>query len=116
MIKTTQLRAVYAMLREFPPFNRWGLPPADQVKFELIEPPDLAEFSEDDDGRLTIAINPLKHVWLYQIIESVAHEAVHMRQHMLDRLPVSDTKHHNKEFDKMAWQVCKELGMNPQTF
>ena len=111
-----QLRAIYTMLRAFHPFNRWGLPPSEKVRFYLLVDEDLAQFSLDDDGKMYIAINPDKHLTLQQAIESVAHEMVHMRQEMLERLSDNPAKHHNADFRRMAKSVCRSLGFDIQRF
>lgn len=111
-----QLKSIYTMLLSFHPFNRWGLPPADKIRFYLLVDEDLAQFSRDDDGKMYIAINPDKHLTLQQSIESVAHEMVHMRQEMMERLSDNPSKHHNAEFRRMAKSVCRSLGFDIQRF
>lgn len=116
LLNPERMRAVYAMLLEFPPFDRWTLPPPDEVEFELLADRDHAEYNKDDDDKISIAVNPDTHLTLQQIIESMAHEMVHVRQDQVGRLPDIAERHHNAEFRKLARLVCKTLGFDVQKF
>jgi hypothetical protein len=109
-----RLRAIYELLQEFAPFDKWDLPESSLVTFELLAGKDHAEYSVDDRDRMCIAVNPDTHITLAQLVESVAHEMVHLRQDMLDRLPAKEP--HNGEFRRWAKAVCKALGFDVQRF
>ena len=117
MITADHVKAVYAMLREFPPFSRWGLPESDEVEFDALDDDGttLAEFcilADGDAEVLCISANPILHSHISQLIKSVAHEMCHMRQHMTGRLPDNPQKHHNAAFRRAAYAVAKELGFD----
>lgn len=111
-----RLRAIYASLLAFPPFNRWSLPEPNAVKFELLADADTGEYSLDENDRACIAVNGDTNLTLLQITETVAHEMVHIRQDQLGRLPDDPAKHHNAEFRRLARLVCRNLGFDVQRF
>jgi hypothetical protein len=108
------LQAIYDLLSVLPPFDKWRLPESSLVTFQLLAGKDHAEYSVDDRDRLCIAVNPDTHITLNQLVESVAHEMVHLRQDMLDRLPAKEP--HNAEFRRWAKAVCVALGFDVQRF
>lgn len=104
------------MLTAFPPFNRWPMPDPKEVKFELLADSDIAEYSVDWNDRITIAVNADSNLTLLQIVETVAHEMVHVRQDQLGRLPEVKQAKHNAEFRRLARLVCRDLGFDVQRF
>ena len=110
-----RLRAVYTLLQQAPPFDRWGLPPPTEVKFEVLSDEDHGEYSVDWDDRHYIAINADTHLTLHQVLESVAHEMIHLRQQMLGRFP-GQKDAHNAEFRRLRRVVCRALGFDVQRF
>ena len=116
LVTPQRLRAIYTMLCVMPPFNRWGLPEPKLLKFSVLTGDDHAEYSVDFKDRPEIAVNADTHLTLAQVIESVAHEMVHLRQDALERLPDRHERQHNAEFRKMARSVCQQLGFDVQRF
>ena len=109
------IRDAYAYLRKLPPFSRWGLPLPGKVVFELEKnPADHATFLDTSPPVLTV--HPHLHTTLQQLHMSVAHEMVHLRQHMLGRLNPDHNGAHNTEFRRLSSLVCRHLGFNVQHF
>lgn len=116
MFDDAQLRAAYALLRTLPPFNKWDLPDPKSVRFSRItDGSAMAEYCEEDDC-VEISISPEFHTTLHQVLMSMAHEMVHIRQDQLGRLPLNPAKHHNAWWRKQAKIVCARLGFDVQTF
>ena len=116
MLTSRRVRAIYATLLAFPPFNRWGLPSPDVVQFEMLDGTSAwGEFALGPNGRFIISINPhmCKNFLLAQRV--VAHEMCHLKQHLLGRLPSGDVAH-NKVFYRLAGQVCKHMGYDMEHF
>lgn len=107
------IRQCYAHLRTLPPFDRWDLPAADRVSFGILTGKDHAVYERDAGHR--ISVNDMTHTTHGQVMESVAHEMLHLRQQLLGRLPFTKDPH-NAEFRRMARAVCKEFGFNVQSF
>jgi len=120
LVTTARIKAVYLMLLHLPPFNRWGLEHPDKVQFAVTH--DLEKhggYNISDAGKHRIEINPHTVVALLQLVETVAHEMVHMRQEMTGKRPAVRDKgngQHNKEFYRLANLVCRDLGFDPTRF
>lgn len=102
------VRAAYKLLETTRPFCNWGLPDADDIKFSVVKAK-LYGYSRDD--RLEIAVSTYRVGRLDCLIETVAHEMIHVH---LDRYGVK--AHHGRAFKRAAAQVCKEHGFDPKRF
>lgn len=106
-----RLASVYAMLRDWPPFSAWKLPPSEEVGFHVCKTPRWhAAWWIDDKGFHHIEVSEKKHGHLDSLIASIAHEMIHVRQ----RITKTETKgaEHNAEFHRIAKRVCKTLGFD----
>lgn len=116
-VKAADVRAAYEFLRTLEPFHRWKLPPACVIKFQIRRDPSAhGAFDWDGERLRSIAINDDTHTTLNQLLASVAHEMIHVKQHMLGRLPDDPAKHHNALYRRMRKRVCQSLGFDIQTF
>lgn len=107
------LKSAYSHLRSLKPFNRWNLPPPDKVRFALHCGRDHAVYM--NHTRPHIEVNRDTHTTHVQILMSVAHEMVHLRQDIQGRLPISANPH-NAAFRRMARAICAEFGWDVQVF
>lgn len=113
------LRAVYAMLRVLPPFNRWRLPEAREIKFEILSRRyrHLADYefnAEQHVIRITRRADTLP-----LLIESMAHEMAHVHQdrHGPARMdPKDPNPGHGPDFQLIADKVCRHLGFRRKGF
>lgn len=99
------LEAVYELLRMFPPFKGWKLPPADEVEFHVVrmKGQDQADCRWNGNRHvLRIAAN--KHATLASLIATMAHEMTHIH---LDMAYPRDRAHHGFRFQKHANLVCR---------
>lgn len=109
-----RLAAVYDMLRAFPPFSRWGLPPSDEVKFRVLRTPRLfGLYQPYTDGTHEIQISAGANGHLDTLASTMAHEMIHLYQRIKKNYR-GDT--HNREFHRIAKQVCARFGWDPKTF
>lgn len=109
-ITPERLAGVYEMLRAFPPYNRWQLPPAEEVKFHILKTTQLHADWGIAGGRHHIRVSKTKHGHLSSLVESMAHEMIHARQ----RIAKTETNgaEHNAEFHVLAKRVCKAFGFD----
>ena len=110
-----RMRAIYTMLCQMPPFERWDLPPPHKIKFIILNDPEQHGHywhSDDDSDRHEIALNVFKHITLQDHIMLVAHEMGHMRQARIGRLPdsIEQSKLHNSAWQRIARTICEALG------
>lgn len=116
LVTRQRIRATYTMLREFAPFSRWGLPPATEVRFELMQGSDFGQYNEDAKGRHVIAVNPGNVHGVRSLVLVVAHEMTHMRQHLMGKRPVTKDDQHNATFNRLGLMVCRSLFIDPADF
>ena len=114
LVTPKRLRETYAYLRGCKPFSAWHLPDSTDLKFEVLQGRDHAQYDPNQRKHL-IRVNDLMHLTLEQLFASMAHEMVHLRQELLGRLPYQKDPH-NSDFRRMAKSVCHHLGFDVQKF
>lgn len=112
-VTTDLIRQCYLFLKQVHPFSNWELPPPGECEFGLLSGGHHAEYIRD--GKHFIIVNPDTHIALNDLLMSVAHEMVHLRQELKGRLPEKGDGH-NAEFRRLAKQVCASLGWDLQRF
>lgn len=104
----------YELLRMTPPFNRWGLPPADEVELHATH---ISENAQGEyyfkGGRHVIRVNPKRHKTLNSMQFTLAHEMCHLREYMLGHRKVGC---HGWMFNRLADSVCKHHGWDRGQF
>ena len=116
MLTPERLAAVYDCLRQFPPFNRYGLPPSSEVKFgfirDTITAADYIAYVRDYDSHL-IRFNPHFNGHLNTVMERMAHEMIHLHQ----RIRRHETNAmHNADFKRKARRICQIYGWDFKRF
>jgi len=105
------LRGAYEYLLKCRPFSKWGLPLSHKVRFKVIHSRmDMGRY--DTDPFVIMASCRVIHNY-YELLETVAHEMVHFVCEIKD-LP--DHLDHDKNFLRLAKQVCTAFGWKPETF
>ena len=104
-IKT--VKAVYSMLIATSVLRELGLPPVDEIEFELLPVSDkvMATYTPDPD---TIGICPQRHRFLTSLIKSMIHEMIHMCNHIHGTSYIR----HDKNFDSVRKQIANEFGFD----
>lgn len=108
--------AAYELLRTCKPFLGWRLPEVGDVEFEVIRGQQGGRsdaFFADCDGE-TIRVARSTHGQLSTLLQSVAHEAIHLHQ-MRNGLETKGVKH-NADFRKRSARVCRLHGWDLRTF
>lgn len=105
---------MYEMLRELPPFSRWKLPSAIDVKFGVTRAKDTYGIQQRVLGRHHIQV--ARRISFPKFVETVAHEMCHIREDSLVPQYSNGKYRHTKEFKQLAEQVCNQLGFSPDTF
>lgn len=112
------VETAYELLRMTPPFNRWKLPHADDLAFEVTGHEDRFgsfHFDVDNPGkeRLTVSAVHVKSLDLLQ--RTLAHEMCHIREWRLSPAK-AQRANHGKLYNRLADQVCKRHGFERGTF
>lgn len=101
--------ACYDMLRTVYPFCDWDLP--DEVEVTVLD--DITaygEFVEPNEINISKAL-----VWdINDLMRTVAHEMIHLKQHRLGKFDENDP--HDKLFWRMAREVCLSVGWKQEGF
>lgn len=100
------------MLRQFPPFDRWSLPEASELRFDFS--PLSSRWADYDPNTKTLRVSSARVGTFQSLVLAVAHEMCHVRQDFSGRWPAK--KHHNADFKKMAKQVCDVFDFDPLNF
>ena len=118
MLLTPQrVAAIYDCLRQFHPFDKWKLPPSDEVEFSVTGRKDVAGvfdrmYRQPLKGH-KITISYLKHNHFDSIVRTVAHEMVHQAQEIAG---MATTSQHNEDFLQRAKKVCSSMGWDAGQF
>lgn len=101
------IKAIYHMLVSTPIFRNMGLPPADEIDFELIPVKEnvLATYTPEPD---TIGICPERHRFLTSVIKSMTHEIIHMANNYHGKSYLR----HDKNFRDLRKIVANEFGFD----
>lgn len=101
------LAACYELLRTTKPFDGWLLPPASEIQF--VPMPRMGRTGYADYAPLKrhhrIRVSEARHERLSRVLETMAHEMCHLKQHCCHATRNSAV--HGKVFQKLADQVCK---------
>jgi len=108
------LRAAYEYLSATPPFRSWNLPAADDVAFRVVRDPHVFGHYKSRSGRHEIALSRRSIGRTLGIMETMAHEMVHLHQELTGM--ATHNVVHNAAFKKLAAQVCRHHGFDPFAF
>ena len=110
----SRLAAVYEMLRAWPPFCRWGLPAAADMKFHLARTRRWDAAWWIDGGKHNIEVSSSRNGHINTIVCSMAHEMIHVKQRK-SRTESAGVEH-NEEFRRLAKLVCRRYGWDEKQF
>ena len=109
-VTARQVRAAYEFLSKLPPFSGWGMPDSAQMGFAVLR---TKRWQGDYECRRRprIRVSSGRVCYADRLLVVVAHEMVHLRTNMLRKRVT-----HSPLFQKLARQVCAELGFDPHEF
>ena len=106
------LRAAYAYLAETAPFNKWNMPPAEDVKFKVLR--GIREYGDCDKATGMVRISSACHSTTDAVMRTMAHEMVHV--FMYHHKIAKRESEHGRVFWKYADQVCAIHGFDRKAF
>ena len=109
------LAAAYEYLWHTEPFSLWNLPSSDEVKFLVVKTTKLFGYHLFDGKKHTIAISSKRCVRTLSLMETMAHEMIHLYQHNTKPKMARPGKH-NKAFHQLGDHVCKIHGFDRGCF
>lgn len=108
------LAASYDMLRTMPPFNRWKMPPSDEVMFVVNRSIKNRGTYFWDGRRHVITVSSHYHKRTMSLVETMAHEMVHLVEEKAGG--ARQDVQHSAKFMRMAKQVCRVHGFDEAVF
>lgn len=102
---------IYDYLNCLPPFDKWNLPPSDDIKFKIIKTKKIfgRYYKVGDMHHIEISKGSVgSHAIL---ISTVSHEMIHLHLNELDACD-----EHGPAFQELADLVCKIHGFDRLTF
>lgn len=109
------LAAAYTYLRECAPFKGWRLPESDDLAFSVTRHKDRFSHMQGEcrSTNAEIAVSEIKVGCTRVLMEAMAHEMIHLQQHLRKMDRGGD---HNADFKRRAGRVCIIHGFDPKTF
>lgn len=108
LITVESCKAVYKMLRELPPFNKYKLPTASEIEFIVVDDP--AMYGQYQPEPHCITISSAKQSYLQTLEKTMAHEMVHLILYLQGKR----YELHNKNFYKLTYQIAEIYGWEPK--
>lgn len=107
------LAAAYEYLKTTDPFRKWNLPEPDDVRFRVIRDRAVYGWHRRDGKQHTIAISSAMIGHTTTLLETMAHELVHVHEEIVCPPRKSE---HSAAFRKWAEQVCRVHGFDARRF
>lgn len=111
-VTARHVRAMYALFRTLPPYNRWKLPPPEKVRFAVNSI--RGEYGRYESPQHRISVSRRNVKTFHALAVTVAHEVIHLRQELTKTY--SDRSQHNRAFVRTAKHVCRALGFESRGF
>jgi hypothetical protein len=112
-LTSDMLSACYDFLAETHPFNRWGLPPAEDVIFKVVLAQNNRGWYQYKNGNHIIAISSSCIKRTDSLTATMAHEMIHLCER---HAGFAGRGEHSKAFKKLAAQVCRHHGWDEALF
>ena len=107
LITVETCKAVYNMLRQLPPFNKYELPRPSEIEFIVVNDPELYGSYCPEPHCITISTAKQSHLQTLQ--QTIAHEMVHLILYLQGKR----YELHNKNFYKLTHEVANIYGWEP---
>lgn len=123
-LNAERLALLYDFLAECPPFDKWNMPPSDEIKFVVTRSNSTRGYYVRPTGKHEIGISTVCCGWMNAVVWVMAHEMVHLHQGDVDKPGArkscggmeTPNAEHNAAFKKLAQIVCKIHGYDPHEF
>jgi hypothetical protein len=93
-----RLAVIYEYYRQLPPFERWKMPKAEEVRFCLVRRDDIqGEHSVDANGTHVIRISTNRNSKSTTVHQTMVHEMMHIAQDI-----AGERRAHGKGFRRRA--------------
>lgn len=108
LITVDTCKAVYRMLSQLPPFNKYELPRPSEIEFIVVDDPEI--YGQYTPEPHCIIISTAKQSHLQTFERTMAHEMVHLIMY----LQGNRYELHNKTFYKLTYKAAEIYGWEPK--
>jgi hypothetical protein len=108
LITVESCKAVYRMLCNLPPFNKYKLPTPSEIEFLVVDDPSM--YGQYQPEPHCITISSAKMSQLQTLEKTMAHEMVHLILYLQGKR----YELHNKNFYKLTYQIAEIYGWEPK--
>jgi len=108
LITVETCKAVYKMLSELPPFNKYELPRPSEIEFLVVDDPDMYGSYSPEPHCIIMSTCKMSH--LQTLEKTMAHEMVHLILYLQGKR----YELHNKTFYKLIYQIAEIYGWEPK--
>lgn len=112
-VNKAMCEATYTYLTALPPFNRWNLPDAADVDFRVNNSNVYGACHAHKHKRPTIWISAKRHATVNYLLQTMAHEMIHLYQGYHGMKQTSD---HDDSFRLLFEKMAMQLGFDPKGF
>ena len=114
-ITENSIAGLYSALSDMAIFDEYKLPPASRVDFVIVHDDSICgQYEPPEQGEPhIITISTARHVHLYSVLVTLAHEMIHMCVY-LDSPKTENYISHKGLFLKLQKRVAKMYGFDPK--
>lgn len=115
-LSSEMLAAAYDFLAVTPPFDKWNMPPSEEVKFKVSRARKWFARYQWDGSRHIIEVSSNAVAYSDTLLVKLGHEMIHLHleEMNMDRRGTPDT--HSGAFRTLAAEVCLCQGWDPKAF
>ena len=110
------LAAAYDFLLVTPPFNKWNLPPSEEVGFKVSRSRRWFARYRWDGKRHTIEVSSNAIAHSDTLLAKMSHEICHLHLEEMGMDARGSANTHSGAFRRLAEEVCKVHGFDPKAF
>ena len=110
------LAAAYDFLSLTPPFDRWNMPPSEEVAFKVSRSRKWFARYYWSGSRHTIEVSSNSVAYSGTLLSKISHEIIHMHLEEMGMDGRGGTDTHTGAFRSLAEEVCRYHGFDPKAF
>lgn len=110
------LAGAYDFLVTTPPFNKWNMPPSEDIGFKVSRSRKWFARYRWNGSRHTIEVSANSVAYSDTLLAKMSHELIHMHLEELGMEGRGGPDTHSGAYRKLAEDVCKHHGFDPKAF
>lgn len=115
-ITPEMMAAAYDFLSMTPPFDKWSLPPSEDIAFKVSRSRSRFGCYQWDGSRHKISVSANSVAYSATLMVTLSHEMIHLHLEELGMDGRGNSNTHSGAFRNLAEEVCKIHGFDPKAF